>query len=82
MDFCEQNGIDFVFGITGNGTLDRAVEITADDIRTCRWGFRGWAPRVSVREGGAPLSLCALSELCPEPSAPDKSRTVLISVIG
>jgi hypothetical protein len=36
MYFCEQNGIDFVFGLAGNGTLDRAVEITADDIRTRR----------------------------------------------
>ena len=36
MDFCEQNGIDFVFGLAGNGVLDRAVEIIADDIRTRR----------------------------------------------
>ena len=36
MDFCEQNDIDFVFGLSGNGTLDRAVEIVADDIRTRR----------------------------------------------
>src|SRR5215475_493244 len=36
MDFCEQNDIDFVFGLSGNGTLDRAVEIIADDIRTRR----------------------------------------------
>jgi hypothetical protein len=25
MDFCEQNDIDFVFGLSSNGTLDRAV---------------------------------------------------------
>jgi hypothetical protein len=36
MDFCEQNDIDFVFGLSGNGTLDHAVEIVADDIRTRR----------------------------------------------
>ena len=36
MDFCEQNDIDFVFGLSSNGTLDRAVEIIADDIRTRR----------------------------------------------
>ena len=36
MDFCEQNDIDFVFGLSGNGMLDRAVEIVADDIRTRR----------------------------------------------
>jgi hypothetical protein len=36
MDFREQNDIDFVFGLSGTGTLDRAVEIVADDIRTRR----------------------------------------------
>ncbi|MBC7832490.1 MAG: IS1380 family transposase [Hyphomicrobium sp.] len=36
MDFCDVNGIDFVFGLAGNGVLDRAVEIAADDIRTRR----------------------------------------------
>jgi len=34
MDFCEANGIDFIFGLSGNATLDRAVEITPDGIRT------------------------------------------------
>jgi hypothetical protein len=36
MDFCEKAGIDYVFGLAGNAALDRAVEITADDIRTRR----------------------------------------------
>ena len=36
MNFCEKNGIDFVFGLAGNAALDRAVEITADDLRTRR----------------------------------------------
>jgi Transposase DDE domain group 1 len=36
MDFCEQNRIDFVFGLAGNAVLDRAVDIAADDIRTRR----------------------------------------------
>jgi Transposase DDE domain group 1 len=36
MDFCENNDIDFVFGLSGNATLDRAVEIAADDVRTRR----------------------------------------------
>ena len=47
MDWCENNAIDYVFGLPGNATLDRAVEETADDIRTrraldqqpCRRGF-------------------------------------------
>jgi hypothetical protein len=36
MDFCEQNGIDFVFGLSGNDALARAVEVAADDICTRR----------------------------------------------
>jgi Transposase DDE domain group 1 len=36
MDFCERNGIDFIFGLSGNAVLDCAVEQTADDIRTRR----------------------------------------------
>lgn len=36
MDFCDENGIDFVFGLAGNAALDRAVDIAADDIRTRR----------------------------------------------
>ena len=36
MDFCDKTGIDFVFGLSGNTVLDRAVEIAADDIRTRR----------------------------------------------
>jgi hypothetical protein len=47
MDFCEATGISFVFGLSGNGTLARAVEIAADDIRTRRAlqqapGLRGY----------------------------------------
>src|SRR5690348_14761103 len=34
MAWCEENGIDFVFGLPGNAVLDNAVEATADDIRT------------------------------------------------
>ena len=36
MAWCEENGIDFVFGLPGNAVLDNAVEATADDIRTRR----------------------------------------------
>lgn len=36
MDFCDDWGIDFVFGLAGNAVLDRAVDIVADDIRTRR----------------------------------------------
>ena len=34
MAWCEENGIDFVFGLPGNAVLADAVEETADDIRT------------------------------------------------
>src|SRR5215468_1732347 len=36
MAWCEENGIDFVFGLPGNAVLADAVEEAADDIRTRR----------------------------------------------
>jgi hypothetical protein len=36
MEWCDENGIDFIFGLPGNAVLDRAVDETADDIRTRR----------------------------------------------
>ena len=36
MAWCEENGIDFIFGLPGNAVLTDAVEETADDIRTRR----------------------------------------------
>jgi hypothetical protein len=33
-DFCDNRGIDFIFGLPGNPVLNRAVDIAADDIRT------------------------------------------------
>ena len=36
MEWCDENGIDFVFGLAGNAVLDRLVDETADDIRTRR----------------------------------------------
>jgi hypothetical protein len=47
MQWCDENGVDFVFGLPGNPVLDRLVDETADDIRTrraldhnpCRRGF-------------------------------------------
>src|SRR5438046_2881528 len=48
MEWCDENGVDFVFGLPGNVVLDRAVDEVADDIRTrraldhkpCLRGFR------------------------------------------
>src|SRR6202521_4587646 len=36
MDWCEGNGLDYVFGLPGNKILAAAVEDKADDIRTRR----------------------------------------------
>src|SRR6202165_4531428 len=36
MEWCDENRVDFVFGLPGNGVLDRLVDETADDIRTRR----------------------------------------------
>ena len=36
MDFCDANGIDFVFGLAGNDVLRRLVEPIADDVRVRR----------------------------------------------
>jgi hypothetical protein len=36
MDWCEDNGLDYVFGLSGNKILAAAVEDKADDIRTRR----------------------------------------------
>ncbi len=36
MDWCDDQGIDYVFGLPGNAVLTRAVEAAADDIRTHR----------------------------------------------
>ena len=36
MDFCDANGIDFVFGLSGNDVLRRLVEPIADDVRVRR----------------------------------------------
>src|SRR5467141_4925976 len=36
MEWCDENGIDFIFGLPGNAVLNRLVDQTADDIRTRR----------------------------------------------
>ncbi|GEO85914.1 IS1380 family transposase [Ciceribacter naphthalenivorans] len=36
MQWCEGNGVDYVFGLAGNTVLRRLVDETADDIRTRR----------------------------------------------
>jgi Transposase DDE domain group 1 len=36
MDFCDENGIDYVFGLAGNDVLRRLAEPVADDVRVRR----------------------------------------------
>ncbi len=36
MEWCEENGVDYVFGLSGNRVLQRLVDEAADDIRTRR----------------------------------------------
>jgi hypothetical protein len=36
MTWCENNGVDYIFGLAGNVVLDRLVEPAADDIRVRR----------------------------------------------
>src|SRR5712664_3666762 len=36
MEWCDEDGVDFIFGLPGNAVLDRVVDVTADDIRTDR----------------------------------------------
>jgi hypothetical protein len=44
MTWCEANGVDYIFGLSGNDVLDRKVEAVADDVRV-RWA-EGEAPVV------------------------------------
>ena len=36
MSWCEANGVDYIFGLSGNAVLDRLVDAAADDIRVRR----------------------------------------------
>ena len=36
MAWCEQNGVDYIFGLPGNAVLDRLFDEAADDVRTRR----------------------------------------------
>ena len=64
MGWCEEQGIDYVFGLSGNDVLRAAVETTADDVRTRRaeqqvpvlrgytevtYGARSWKRRTPRR---------------------------------
>jgi hypothetical protein len=62
MEWCDENRIDFVFGLPGNAVLDRLVDETADDIRTrraldqkpCVRGFAETSYRAKILEHRPP----------------------------
>jgi Transposase DDE domain group 1 len=49
MEWCDENGVEYVFGLPGNAVLDRLVDEAADDIRTRRaLDQKPCRPRLSV----------------------------------
>src|SRR6478736_4914079 len=68
MEWCDENGVDFVFGLPGNGVLDRAVDAITDDIRTRRAldqkpCLRGFAEtRYQAKAWNKKRRVCARSE--------------------
>jgi Transposase DDE domain group 1 len=71
MAWCEQNGIDFIFGLPGNTVLARLVDEVADDIRTRRAldhkpGLRGFAEtRYRAKSWNNDHRACARIEATP-----------------
>ncbi len=68
MDWCEDNGVDYVFGQPGNRVLSRLVDAAADDIRTCRAlgqkpALRGYAEtRYQAKSWSVDRRVCARIE--------------------
>jgi Transposase DDE domain group 1 len=62
MEWCDENDIDFVFGLPGNTVLDRLVDATADDIRTRRALDRAAVTTIisgMARRRCSPPSMCS-----------------------
>jgi hypothetical protein len=62
MEWCDENGVGFIFGLPGNAVLDRLVDETADDIRTRRAlnqkpCLRGFAETSYRRNPGTPIAV-------------------------
>src|SRR5512136_938102 len=64
MDWCEDNGLDYVFGLSGNKSLAAAVEDAADDIRTRRALKRMLVLRGYTQTGYAAKSWRAERRVC------------------
>src|SRR5438094_308864 len=70
MEWCDENGIDFIFGLAGNAVLDRLVDEAADDIRTRRAldqkpCLRGFAETSYRQNPGTPTAAPALGSRPP-----------------
>ena len=71
MAWCEDNGVDYVFGLSGNRVLQRLVEGAADPIRTSRAldqapVLRGFAEaRYKARSWNVERRVCARIEATP-----------------
>jgi hypothetical protein len=57
MSWCEANGVDYIFGLSGDAVLDRLVEAAADNIRELRAEaqhsvLRGYARRATLPNPG------------------------------
>jgi hypothetical protein len=68
MDWCEDNGVEYVFGLSGNRILAVALDVEADDIRTRRalkqmLALRGYAQTsYAARSWRAERRVCARIE--------------------
>ena len=70
MDWCEDNGLDYVFGLSGNRILAAAVEDKADDIRTRR------ALKQMLVLRGKPHQTCARHRLSAGCTVPRSGRRI------
>lgn len=67
MEWCDGNGIDYIFGLPGNAVLDRLVEPAADDVRV-------------RRAEGQLATLRGFSETCYAAKSWDKERRVVARI--
>ena len=67
MEWCDGNGVDYIFGLPGNAVLDRLVEPAADDVRV-------------RRAEGQLATLRGFAETCYAAKSWDKQRRVVARI--
>ena len=67
MEWCDGNGVDYIFGLPGNAVLDRLVEPAADDVRV-------------RRAEGQLAALRGFAETCYAAKSWDKERRVVARI--